>query len=41
MAYYRQNQNALIEEGGGPLDQALAIDHGYHPTMEISSIKKK
>ena len=30
-----------IEDGGGPLEQDLEIDHGYHPTLGSFPIKKK
>ena len=30
-----------IEDGGGPLEQAPAREHGYHPTLESLTIKKK
>ena len=30
-----------LEDGGGPLDQDLAREYGYHSNMESRPIKKK
>ena len=32
---------AEVEDGGGPLEQDPAREHGYHPTLESSPINKK
>ena len=30
-----------IEDGGGPLEKDIEIEHGYHPTPGSFPIKKK
>ena len=32
---------AEVEDGGGPLEQDPAREHGYHPTLESRPINKK